>query len=311
MTRVDLPPERLMRRVGWDIHAAHPSDVFEQRGALQWEFIKSRLPSGSEVEGMRILDFGCGVGRILRAAVRADPGAEFVGCDIDQPSIDWLERDLAGRARVFTSGELPPLPLDGGGFDLVYAFSVFTHLVDSWSAWLLELHRVLATDGIAVLTIFGPGHEAFGEEVVSAERIGMNVLYPSASWDTGGPLILHSEWWLRAHWGRAFEIVALIPGEPAGPAPLYGQGVVVARKLPVELSIADLERPEPDEPREIAALQQNVASLRREVARHAAIYQTRSWTLTAPHRSARRRILCGTSAPGATPLDRLDCRIDR
>lgn len=86
-----------------------------------------------------------------------------------------------------------------GQFDLIFAFSVFTHLVDSWSAWLLELHRVLKVGGLLIVTVFGPGHSSVGEEPVGEEIIGMNILYPSATWDLGGPLVLHSEWWLRAH----------------------------------------------------------------------------------------------------------------
>ena len=35
-----------------------------------------------------------------------------------------------------------------GAYDLVLAVSVFTHLTASWSAWLVELHRVLADGGL-------------------------------------------------------------------------------------------------------------------------------------------------------------------
>ena len=39
-----LPPERLMRRVGWDIHSRRPGEVFHERGRLQWEYILSLMP---------------------------------------------------------------------------------------------------------------------------------------------------------------------------------------------------------------------------------------------------------------------------
>jgi SAM-dependent methyltransferase len=233
-----------------------------------------------------VLDFGCGVGRILRQAVADSPSTEFWGCDIDAPSVHWLEGHLSGRAHVLRAPDAPPLPLPDRHFDLIYAFSVFTHLVDSWSAWLLELRRVLADDGTLIITVAGPGRSNFVGEPVSEEIIGMNVFTPSASWDVGGPLVMHSEWWLRAHWGRAFEILELRPSDEAGPPPLYGQGLVVMRKRPGPLSTADLEAIEPNEPREFAALKQNVMSLRREIARHSAVYDTRSWRLTAPLRSA-------------------------
>ena len=37
----------------------------------------------------------------------------------------------------------------------------------------------------------------------------MNPLMHGYSWDHGGPIAFNSHWWLRAHWGRAFDIVKL------------------------------------------------------------------------------------------------------
>jgi SAM-dependent methyltransferase len=210
MSTQRLPPAKLMRRVGWNVGAARPEDVFAERGLLQWRLIAATLDQLG-VKAGRGLDFGCGVGRILRAAVGTPTEYELWGCDIDGPSVAWLAADLGGRGHVFQSEEWPPLPIEDQSLDFAYAFSVFTHLVDSWSAWLSELHRVLRDDGILLATVAGPGRSEFAGELVSEDVMGMNVLYPSASWDTGGPLIIHSEWWLRAHWGRAFEIVELRP----------------------------------------------------------------------------------------------------
>jgi SAM-dependent methyltransferase len=285
----DLPPEQLMRRVGWYIGADGPADVFEERGSVQWRLVASLLPSSDQLTEGRVLDFGCGVGRMLRPAVDDRPDTEFWGCDIDRPSVDWLAGQLGGRPRIVHAPEWPPLPIPDEHFDLIYAFSVFTHLIDSWSAWLLELHRLIRQDGLLAITVFGPGHTRLADEPISEDITGMNVLYPTAGWDTGGPLILHSEWWLRAHWGRAFEILEFEPGDPAGSPPLFGQGMVVMRKRPISLTVEDLERPEHGEARELVALKQNVLSLRREIAHHAGVYQTNSWKLTAPLRLVRRR----------------------
>jgi hypothetical protein len=48
--------------------------------------------------------------------------------------------------------------------------------------------------------------EALVGEPYREDEVGMTVL---RHWETGdaGPDVLHSEWWLRAHWGRAFEIL--------------------------------------------------------------------------------------------------------
>jgi hypothetical protein len=92
--------------------------------------------------------------------------------------------------------------------------------------------------------------------------------------------ILHSEWWLRAHWGRAFEILAL---HPTG----YGkQGVVVMRRRGVSLTPSELEAPQPNEPREIVALQHNVRQLFRGSPKlYDPIANSRSWRWTRPLRT--------------------------
>ena len=40
-----LPPEALVRRVGWDLHSKDPADVYEQRGRQQWQLIRALLPA--------------------------------------------------------------------------------------------------------------------------------------------------------------------------------------------------------------------------------------------------------------------------
>jgi SAM-dependent methyltransferase len=281
-----LPPEALVRRVGWDLHSRDPRAVYLERGREQWRLIKSLLPEG--VEGKRVLDFGAGAGRVVRHALGEDPGGHYWACDIDRRSVEWMRAHLS-PLQAFQTEHWPPTELPDGQFDVIYAFSVFTHLLDAWSSWLLELHRLLDPDGVLIVTVFGPGISWHGEVPIGEDINGMNMLEPGTEWEGGGPLIAHSEWWLRAHWGRAFEIVELRPGEPAGTPPLFGQGVVVMRKRAGRFSRAELERWEQNEPRESAAVVANLASLRREVelqAKEIRIFaSSRSWRLTAPLRA--------------------------
>ncbi len=223
--------------------------------------IEQSLPTDWNWEGRRALDFGCGAGRVLRH-FRSEAGtAEFWGCDIDAASIAWLNANACPPFHAFVVEEAPGLPAEDDYFDLAWAMSVFTHLTDHWAGWLLELHRVLKPGGRVIATFLGSNiaKEQLDEQW-DEDRIGMNVVGAGRPWAEGGPSVFHSQWWLRAHWGRAFEIVELEPNE------LFPgtQGLVVMRKKPVQLTAADLERPEPDERREIAACRHNLRQLHAE-----------------------------------------------
>jgi len=151
-----LPPLDLANRVGAIKDRSDPWERFLDVGAISRREIVSALPADWTFEGKRALDFGCGVGRTLRHFVGEAESGELWGCDIDGPSIAWMRERLCPPFHVVRSGVEPPLPFPDGHFDLVWAVSVFTHLADTWSAWLLELHRVLAPGGLLFATFMGP-----------------------------------------------------------------------------------------------------------------------------------------------------------
>jgi SAM-dependent methyltransferase len=72
-------------------------------------------------------------------------------------AIRWLNANLNPPVSGFVSAPSPPLPRDDDSYDLVYAFSVFTHITDAWVAWLIELHRVLSPGGWLIASFLGEG----------------------------------------------------------------------------------------------------------------------------------------------------------
>jgi SAM-dependent methyltransferase len=258
--RLPLPPLELLQRVG-RIDEPDVAGVYEAIGRHSRARLERLLPADWSWEGKHVLDFGCGAGRTLRHFLAEAEHAEFYGCDIDGPSIDWLTENFSPPLHVFQSGELPSLPQPDGFFDLIYAFSVFTHLADRWAGWLLELHRVLEPEGLLLATFLSEPHwETYEHGAWAEDRAGMNVIKKWNPWDTGGPIVFHSEWWIREHWGRVFEIVYLETRDPDDPE---GQGAALLRSRPERLQQADVERPG-DDPRELEALRTNVEQLHRE-----------------------------------------------
>jgi SAM-dependent methyltransferase len=251
-TSLPEPPKGLVYRTGY--LGEVPFSDYERISESQRLFIDSILPSDWNWSGKRVLDFGCGVGRTLRQFAAEAQDGEFWGCDIHAPSIEWAQAHLCPPFRFLRCQEQPALAYADGYFDLIYAWSVYTHITEHWAGWLLEHRRLLKNDGLLLVSFLGEGLiNEFAGESWDEDRIGMYCLNPGASFDQGGPNVFHSPWWLRAHWGRAFEILELRPH--AGSERPAGQGLILMRPNGESCSLMDLERLEPNEPREISALQ--------------------------------------------------------
>ena len=112
------------------------------------------LLRGRSLNDQRILDFGCGWGRIIRLLYYFSDPVKLYGCDPWTRSIDICKSDGIA-ANLAVSDYLPKaLPFDKSSFDLIFAFSVFTHLSERATAVALDtLTRHLATDGLLVITI--------------------------------------------------------------------------------------------------------------------------------------------------------------
>jgi SAM-dependent methyltransferase len=265
---IPFPPSELMERVVPLDSDLEPEVEYARTGREIKESIVRALPDDWTFEGKRVLDFGCGAGRVLRHFLPEAERAEFWGSDIDERSVRWAQENLSPPFRIVLNGERPPIRAPQSHFDLIYAMSVFTHITEEWSTWLAELHGLLADDGLLLATFLG--EKMIGPllgERWDENRIGINFAACGTSWDEGGPLTFISPWWLRAHWGRAFEILRLEPaiwdtGDRRGV-----HGIALLRRRPVEITPEELERPEPGERRELHAAQHNVRQLVRELTR--------------------------------------------
>jgi SAM-dependent methyltransferase len=122
-----------------------------QQSAAFYRLLLER--SERPLDGARVLDFGCGWGRLLRFLARDVAPGDLYGCDPVQGILD-LCRDTRVPAVLGRSEFVPErLPFDGR-FDLAYAFSVFTHLSErAHDRCLTALHGALAPGGTLVVTV--------------------------------------------------------------------------------------------------------------------------------------------------------------
>ena len=184
----------------------------------------------------RILDWGCGCGRLARYAVKL-PGVTVTGCDIDVDNVGWCATNLKG---LFIPTEIqPPLPFAAASFDLAYGVSVFTHMREPLQdSWLAELNRITAPRALLLMTIHGqtaldcaglrPTERASLHDRMRREGIvvtGDNDQIDGFAAHEGEYVnAFHDLGYVRTRWGRTFDILDILPGY------VYTHDLVIMRK---------------------------------------------------------------------------------
>lgn len=109
-----------------------------------------------EADKLRILDFGCGVSRVIIHLKKfLNTEADLYGCDVNEKMIEFNKKSFKDISYLHISF-MPPTTFENSSFDLIYAFSIFTHIRASLQeAWLKEIHRILRTEGVFLFTTHG------------------------------------------------------------------------------------------------------------------------------------------------------------
>ncbi|MEJ8838819.1 class I SAM-dependent DNA methyltransferase, partial [Ramlibacter sp. AN1133] len=206
---------------------------------------------GTPIEpGAQILDFGVSWGRIIRFFMKDVEPSSLHGVDI---STDYLDaaRQTGVPGHLHRIDPLGRLPYEDRAFDLVYAYSVFTHLPENvQDHWLPEIACSLKPGGLLVATVepprfidhflpldpddksLHPWHAATARKIRAdvgikerlqqqgfvyiPDRDGVNEVYGDCAMTPG---------YVREHWGRYLEVLDFLDD-----ADRFWQAVVVARK---------------------------------------------------------------------------------
>ena len=156
-----VPPQRLLRIGDGD---------FGERGR---EFLAYHVELARASPRARILDVGCGVGRMALPLARyLDAEGSYEGFDIMKEGIEWCQRFITPRhpnfrfrhADVFnpvynpsgpTAAAAYRFPYPDASFDYVFLTSVFTHMLpEDLEHYLSEIARVLRPGGTSLITYF-------------------------------------------------------------------------------------------------------------------------------------------------------------
>lgn len=148
---VKLPPDYLIYE---SFQINYQKYYTESRETAVW--LKAHFEKHIELADKRILDWGCGPGRIIRHLPDLIGGnCEFYGTDYNCKSIEWCSKNLS-KIKFNRNSLEAKLPFENNFFDVIYGISIFTHLSEQLHFdWYNELNRILKPGGIMFLTTQG------------------------------------------------------------------------------------------------------------------------------------------------------------
>lgn len=202
-------------------NGSHGLVNMQNAGILFEQFSRAIKTHNTLKTAPRILDFGCGWGRLVRFLPQLTDLDKIIGADVDKRLIRSCRRLLSpARFQLITSGK--PLPFEAGRFDIVLSNSVFTHLSkESHLFHMREIARILKPGGLFLGTTLSPEkltyfHDLKPDWIINltgppAEAIeNLNTtgfLYGATErWADYGVAFTTREW-LKSNWSPEFEIL--------------------------------------------------------------------------------------------------------
>jgi SAM-dependent methyltransferase len=231
-SNLPLPPDELIDRVvsGFsDEEADRHRTLFLETGRRSLADFEQALTAigDSTSAHARILEFGCGCGRIMRWMEDVARSSALVGTDIDERAIEWASANLP-FAQFDVNAGVPPTRYADAEFDLILNHSVFTHLdARHQDLWLAELQRITAPQGVLVLSVHGDYAFHHSEQQLAQasherrewravlERDGILFVaedsYVGSAFPDFYHTAFHAPWYVFEHWSRWFDVLAYLP----------------------------------------------------------------------------------------------------
>lgn len=179
-------------------------------------------------------ELGCSTGRVLRHAIFQGNNLKVIGCDINHRHVLWMQKFLPTSAIVFQNSDYPSLPLEDNSVDLAVACSVFTHIENLESTWLMELNRVLKPGGLLLATVVDDKYwqmlasDSYAWMANNLSQLNCDYEFDRDSFNKPMPservtlycggsdkatyttTIFHSQKYIREKWSRYFHVMDIL-----------------------------------------------------------------------------------------------------
>lgn len=142
------------------------------------EIASSIIAYAGVENGMSVLDFGCGSGRVAHSLAKRVKLKRYLGTDVVQPLLDYAATKTPSDYQFVKHHELT-IPAEDEAFDISYAFSVFTHLLQAEIfIYMTDIARVTKPGGTFVfsfLELASPMHWTIFDQTVAQQRASTSV----------------------------------------------------------------------------------------------------------------------------------------
>ena len=151
------------------LHMLNPCRLDYITAQLSREFDRD-IPGRSSIEGLRILDIGCGGGLLSEPMARH--GADVVGADAAERNIPVarLHAEQSGLQIDYRHTTAEALAAAGEQFDVVLNMEVVEHVADPL-AYLTACQQLLRPGGMMICSTINRNAKSFAMAIVGAEYV--------------------------------------------------------------------------------------------------------------------------------------------
>lgn len=116
--------------------------------SYKWPVIKRLIPQEIKI---KILDFGCGKGKIIDEIIRINNKADITGVDVSNTALNFARKKYK-KFKFIKIDDGERLPFNKNSFDFITSLDVLEHVYDT-ELIFSELARILKSGGKILITV--------------------------------------------------------------------------------------------------------------------------------------------------------------